>query len=68
MTTIECSTCNGPQSSDESTCPECGRDLTELAKQNKLDPVIGREREIERVIQILCRRSKNNPVLNFPKI
>ena len=40
-----------------------GRDLTELAKQNKLDPVIGREKEIERAIQILCRRTKNNPVL-----
>ena len=40
-----------------------GRDLSELARQNKLDPVIGREREIERVIQILCRRQKNNPVL-----
>ncbi len=40
-----------------------GRDLTELAKQNKLDPVIGRAREIERAVQILCRRSKNNPVL-----
>ncbi|MCA9248259.1 MAG: AAA family ATPase, partial [Planctomycetales bacterium] len=40
-----------------------GRDLTELAKQNKLDPVIGREREIERAIQILSRRTKNNPVL-----
>ncbi len=40
-----------------------GRDLTELARQNKLDPVIGREREIERVTQILCRRQKNNPVL-----
>ncbi len=40
-----------------------GRDLTELAKQGKLDPVIGREHEIERVIQILCRRQKNNPVL-----
>ena len=40
-----------------------GRDLTELAKQKKLDPVIGRESEIERVIQILCRRQKNNPVL-----
>ena len=40
-----------------------GRDLTELAKNQKLDPVIGREREIERVIQILCRRQKNNPVL-----
>ena len=40
-----------------------GRDLTELAKQGKLDPVIGREKEIERAIQILCRRTKNNPVL-----
>ena len=40
-----------------------GRDLTELAKNNKLDPVIGRQREIERAIQILCRRTKNNPVL-----
>ncbi len=40
-----------------------GRDLTELAKENQLDPVIGRSNEIERVIQILCRRQKNNPVL-----
>lgn len=40
-----------------------GRDLTQLARQGKLDPVIGREREIERAIQILCRRTKNNPVL-----
>ncbi len=40
-----------------------GRDLTELAKSNELDPVIGRQNEIERVIQILCRRQKNNPVL-----
>ena len=40
-----------------------GRDLTELARQTKLDPVIGRENEIERVKQILCRRQKNNPVL-----
>ncbi|GHT13049.1 ATP-dependent Clp protease ATP-binding protein [Planctomycetales bacterium] len=40
-----------------------GRDLTELAKQKKLDPVIGREKEIERTMQILCRRTKNNPVL-----
>ena len=40
-----------------------GRDLTELAKQGKLDPVIGRESEIERAIQVLCRRTKNNPVL-----
>ncbi|MEM8874526.1 MAG: ATP-dependent Clp protease ATP-binding subunit [Planctomycetota bacterium] len=40
-----------------------GRDLTELAKEKTLDPVIGRSEEIERVIQILCRRQKNNPVL-----
>jgi len=40
-----------------------GRDLTELAKKAELDPVIGRRNEIERVIQILCRRTKNNPVL-----
>lgn len=40
-----------------------GRDLTELAKQSKLDPVIGRSKEIERAIQVLCRRTKNNPVL-----
>lgn len=40
-----------------------GRDLTRLARQNKLDPVIGRFNEIERVIQILSRRTKNNPVL-----
>lgn len=40
-----------------------GRDLTELAQNAELDPVIGRSGEIERVIQILCRRTKNNPVL-----
>src|SRR5262252_9053780 len=40
-----------------------GRDLTELAKKGELDPVIGRRNEIERVIQMLCRRTKNNPVL-----
>ncbi|MCK5241556.1 ATP-dependent Clp protease ATP-binding subunit [bacterium] len=40
-----------------------GRDLTQLSREGKLDPVIGREDEIERVIQILCRRTKNNPVL-----
>jgi ATP-dependent Clp protease ATP-binding subunit ClpC len=40
-----------------------GRDLTELARQGKLDPVIGRQHEIERVIQVLSRRTKNNPVL-----
>ncbi len=45
------------------TLDEFGRDLTSLAKDRKLDPVIGREKEIRRVIQILCRRTKNNPVL-----
>lgn len=40
-----------------------GRDLTDLAREKALDPVIGREEELERVIQILCRRNKNNPVL-----
>jgi len=40
-----------------------GRDLTQLAREGKLDPVIGREKEIERVVQVLSRRKKNNPVL-----
>src|SRR6266542_6981013 len=40
-----------------------GRDLTQLARDGKLDPVIGREKEIERVIQVLSRRKKNNPGL-----
>ncbi len=40
-----------------------GRDLTKLARNDELDPVIGRQNEIERLIQILCRRTKNNPVL-----
>jgi ATP-dependent Clp protease ATP-binding subunit ClpC len=40
-----------------------GRDLTELAKKGELDPVVGRSEEIRRVVQILCRRTKNNPVL-----
>ena len=45
------------------TLDEFGKDLTELAKQGKIDPVIGREKEIQRVIQILSRRNKNNPCL-----
>ncbi|MGV3771734.1 MAG: ATP-dependent Clp protease ATP-binding subunit [Verrucomicrobiales bacterium] len=40
-----------------------GRDLTEIARKGEMDPVIGRKNEIERVIQVLCRRTKNNPVL-----
>ena len=57
---------DSPTKSGKSKTPALdsfGRDLTELAKQGKLDPVIGREHEIERAIQILCRRTKNNPVL-----
>ncbi len=45
------------------TLDEMGRDLTKIAKEGGLDPVIGREKEIERVIQVLSRRTKNNPVL-----
>ena len=45
------------------TLNQYGKDLTELAKQNKLDPVIGRADEMKRVVEILCRRTKNNPVL-----
>lgn len=45
------------------TLDKFSRDLTRLAREDKLDPVIGREKEIERVIHILCRRTKNNPVL-----
>jgi len=45
------------------TLDQYSRDLTELARQGKLDPVIGREEEINRVIQILSRRTKNNPCL-----
>ena len=48
---------------DTPTLNQFGRDLTALAKAGKFDPVIGREKEIERVIQILSRRTKNNPVL-----
>ena len=40
-----------------------GRDLTEVARKGKLDPVIGRDEEIRRVMQVLSRRTKNNPVL-----
>ena len=57
---------SGGPSRKESKTPALkafGRDLTELAGKGELDPVIGRADEIERVIQILCRRSKNNPVL-----
>ncbi len=45
------------------TLDEFGRNLNEMVRQGKIDPVIGRETEIERVIQVLCRRTKNNPAL-----
>ncbi len=45
------------------TLNECGTNLTKLAAEGKLDPVVGRHKEVERMIQILCRRTKNNPVL-----
>ena len=48
---------------EQSPLERFGRDLTEVAEQGKLDPVIGRDDEIRRVIQVLSRRTKNNPVL-----
>ncbi|MBS1721921.1 MAG: ATP-dependent Clp protease ATP-binding subunit [Armatimonadetes bacterium] len=53
---------NGSQVKTQ-TLDEFGRDLTELAREGKLDPVVGRQQEIERVMQILTRRTKNNPCL-----
>jgi ATP-dependent Clp protease ATP-binding subunit ClpC len=52
-----------PKDSKTPALSTFGRDLTEMANKGELDPVIGRANEIERVVQILCRRSKNNPVL-----
>ncbi|MDX2187372.1 MAG: ATP-dependent Clp protease ATP-binding subunit [Opitutaceae bacterium] len=57
---------NTPEDKKEVKTPALkafGRDLTELARKGELDPVVGRKNEIRRVIQILCRRTKNNPVL-----
>ncbi len=54
---------NGSESGGDSALEKFGRDLTQAAKNGEIDPVIGREKEIERVIQILSRRTKNNPVL-----
>src|SRR5690606_27869719 len=53
----------GEEKADTPSLNQFGRDLTQLAREGKLDPIFGREREIERVIQILCRRKKNNPIL-----
>lgn len=49
--------------SKESLLNELGKDITQLARENKIDPIAGREKEIQRVIEILMRRTKNNPVL-----
>lgn len=57
------STAKKGQKSKTPVLDNFGRDLTELAEQNKLDPVVGRDKEIERVSQILSRRKKNNPLL-----
>ncbi len=63
----EGATTGGPASETTPTgslvLDQFGRNLTQLAREKKLDPVIGREREIERVMQVLSRRTKNNPVL-----
>ncbi len=53
----------GPASSAATILDQFGRNLTQAARENKLDPVIGREKEIERVMTVLSRRTKNNPVL-----
>lgn len=53
----------GRRKTDTSTIEQYSRDLTEYARQNRLDPVVGRKTEMERVIQVLCRRTKNNPCL-----
>ncbi|HEY9630239.1 MAG TPA: ATP-dependent Clp protease ATP-binding subunit [Coleofasciculaceae cyanobacterium] len=54
---------NRQGSQKTSTLDECGTDLTQLASEGRLDPVVGRQKEVERVIQILGRRTKNNPIL-----
>ena len=51
------------EKSETQNLDQFGRDLTQLARENKIDPVIGREAEIERVVQVLSRRKKNNPIL-----
>ena len=53
----------GKQQSRTPTIDQMGQDLTAMARAGKIDPIIGREKEIERVIQILSRRTKNNPAL-----
>lgn len=57
------SSSSNPGNPKTQTLDEFGRDLTDLAREGKLDPVVGRQQEIERVMQILSRRTKNNPCL-----
>lgn len=54
---------SGQSSGGTPTLDKFGHDLTQMARENRFDPIIGREEEINRVMQILCRRTKNNPVL-----
>ena len=54
---------NNSGSANTPTLNQFGRDLTDMAREGKFDPIIGRDKEIERVVQILCRRTKNNPCL-----
>lgn len=54
---------NNSSDSKTPTLDQMGRDLTEMAREGKLDPIIGREKELRRIVQILSRRTKNNPVL-----
>ena len=61
----------GSKTSEKSKTPvldNFGRDLTKMAEEDKLDPIVGREKEIERVAQILSRRKKNNPILMVSQV
>ena len=64
LSRIKTSAYDGKHKSNElSTISQYGRNLTEMAKSDKFDPVMGREREMERIIRVLCRKNKNNPCL-----
>lgn len=63
LTRVQSEKVSNSRSKETSLLSEFSRDLTQAAMENQLDPLIGREAELERVVQILCRRTKNNPVL-----
>ena len=63
LTQLKAKSGHAPESDETPLLNQYGRDLTRAAAQGELDPVIGREKEIERITQILIRRTKNNPVL-----